>query len=91
MNSPTNRLNINFSFYKSGLQSLSSKQHIYVTLLLLSLKALREFYNANTSQGWWRKEGRVEENKRMQRGLGLEPGTYCVLGENPQLHAAVIV
>ena len=46
-------------------------------------------------RGWWgrcektRKEGRVEKKADAARppGPGLEPGTWRMLGEGPQLHA----
>ena len=34
-----------------------------------------------------KEEGR-EDGGKSARGLGLEPGTYRVLGEGPQVHAA---
>ena len=38
-------------------------------------------------------EGRVEKKlcAACPQGPGLEPGTYCVLGESPQLHAKEVV
>ena len=52
------------------------------------------------SQGWWgrcektisrrRKEGRAEKKTCTARPR-LEPGTYCMLGEGPQLHATGVV
>ena len=36
--------------------------------------------------GWWEKMHAASSH-----GPGLEPGTYRMLGESPQLHATVIV
>ena len=37
------------------------------------------------------KEGRKEKKNHAHRGLGLKPGTYCMLGKSLQLHATEVV
>ena len=38
-------------------------------------------------EGGWRKRLHASH----LQGLGLEPRTYCVLGESPQVHVAKVV
>ena len=39
-----------------------------------------------------REDGEKRRTQRARMGrVGLEPGTYCMLGEGPQLHATGVV